>query len=207
MTGETRHGIFLRPSARIAARTLEAFTMCERLLGLRAAGAYPPHVTILGSIDLVVPEQELTAALERALAGAAALPVRVEPLALDAHGTYLSHPISQGPGAPLTALMGRVLAEADPLRTIRDGDFAAAERRTDSPETFRPHLTVVGHDGADRPGDLPDALAVLGELGLGAAVEEVWDTVSLYRLTAEDWQGRYWETMTWEVARSWRLGA
>lgn len=204
-TRALRHGVFLRPGPSVAARTLEAFAVCERQFGFTAAGAYPPHVTILGSIDLVVEEGELVSAVESALAGARPMSVRVGPLQLDAHGTYLGHPLGQADGAPLTALMGRVLERVDPLRTIRDGDFSAEARRADSPETYTPHLTVLGHDGAERPDELPDVLAFLGALGLDEPVEEVWDAVSLYRFASDDWQGRYWQTMTWEIVRTWHL--
>lgn len=201
-----RYGVFLRPSREITERTHAGYDLCRREFGLTAAAAYPPHVTIVGSIDAAAEEEELLATIDGAVASAPAMDLRVEPLSREPGSTYLGHRITGPDVEGLRTLMSAVLAAVAPLRRFRDGDFDVEQRRHDDAASFRPHLTVLGHDGADHPERLDAALAALRELGLGEGVDMIGDDVVAYRMTSRDWQGRYWETMRWEVARTWHLG-
>lgn len=199
-----RYGVFLRPSARVAIRSLQAFDLCARMFGFIAARAYPPHVTLVGSINAAVPETQLIAVIDRALIDAPVQQITIEPIARTA-GSSLHHAITDRTGGALRDLMGSLLAAVAPLRVFDDRDFGVERRRADAPERFRPHLSIVGHDGAQNPAEVDEALAYLTHLGLDERLEETWDAVVLYRLTSRDWSGPYWETMTWEVVRTWRL--
>ena len=201
---DVRYGIFLRPDPATAERTLRGFDIARCMFGFTAAAAYPPHATLVGSIDLTVDESELIAAIDRVLADPPAQ--QLETSALDPwDGAALVQLVRDAGETRIGALAGALLTAIAPLRRVSEGDFAAGIVGAITPETFRAHVTVVGHDGADRPEQLPDVLAFMNQLGFDQPIRATWDTATLYRFRSDDWQGRYWETMTWEIVRNWRL--
>lgn len=207
--GQIRYGVFLRPPARLVADALRGYAVTGGLFGYRSANAYPPHVTLVGSIAPSVPEGVLVDAVDAALARRAAVRLATEGLTLSGGTVY--YQFADAPGAAASGgvadLMGALLAAVAGLRHYHDDDFTAARRRRDSPERFKPHLSLISFDGAGSPELSAEALELLGELGLAGPAEELFEWVHLVRLHARDWSGPYWETLTWSVVRAWRLGA
>lgn len=206
--GPLRYGVFLRPSPELIEESLRAYRIVVDQFGFTAANAYPPHVTIVGSIALApgVAEDDLVDAVSGAIAGRCALP-------LVNHGMRgwndsIGYRIDDDPGAStpgLRDLMGSVLEALKPLRVFPPSDRTTAARLLDSPQTFDPHLSLLGHDGKDNPAASAECLEVLEALGIGAPSTWSGEWVTLYRLHAQDWTDRYWDTMTWQILRSWRL--
>lgn len=214
-----RYGVFLRPSPALIDESLRAFLIGERHFGLTAAAAYPPHITLVGSIALSeqsgrsdevtlhAAEELLISAVENALDGQLTRQLTTTGLAMSEDGfvglRFADHPDSP---APLSALMGEILEAARPLRHFPLGDRTREHRMKDSPETFAPHLTYVGHDGASDLALARECFEVLQDLGCGAPEDWAADTVTAYRLTSQDWSGEYWRTLRWTPLKSWRLG-
>ncbi len=67
-SGPHRYGVFLRPSPALIEESLRAYSIVSDQYGFTAAKAYPPHVTLVGSIALSVPEPVFVDVLEAVIA-------------------------------------------------------------------------------------------------------------------------------------------
>ena len=63
-----RHGVFLRPDPLTCAAVTRITTQLRAQYGLLSAGAFPPHVTLPGSLPIAPGEPALVRALDDALA-------------------------------------------------------------------------------------------------------------------------------------------
>ena len=54
-----RFGVFLRPDPKTCAAVTQITSQLRAQYGLVSAGAFPPHITLAGSLPLVVPLAEL----------------------------------------------------------------------------------------------------------------------------------------------------
>lgn len=203
--GQYRYGVFLRPSPGLGAEALRAYDIVQRQFGFTAACAYPPHTTVVGSIAWTADEGDLRSAVDGALAAATAMPLLNR--GLEIIGTAIGYQMEDAdPERPLLAdLMTNVTDLVAAHRVFPARDFATLHPVPK--EAFRPHLTVLGHDGADHPDVVPECFRFLREAGIGAPSEWVGDTIWLMRMHSADWTGRYWETQSWELVESWTLGA
>lgn len=202
----TRYGVYLRPSPEFGRLVAEAFDVLKRQFGLREAGSYPPHVTLVGSIalDPSVSEEGFLDELDAALAGAPAITV-VNGGIVERPGDGIGYELGSGESSSFTDLAGTLMNAVAPLRVYPDGDWDAPLRRRDSPERYRPHLTLAGRElegEDDLREEVHDFLVGAGFCGPSTFRG---DTVTAYRLHAPAWTCDYWKSMSWEIMRSWRL--
>lgn len=207
-----RYGVFLRPSPEMIRDCITAFGIAEGQFGFTAASTFPPHATLVGSIALALDatEADLRASVNEALAGVTPFTVHnaglhrqfVDSIGYDVDGDRYGN-VNQD----LRAVIATLFHALAPLTVFPLHDRFVESRRAASSETTRGHVTVVGHDGADRPALLDELLEVLEALDLHRPSTFLADTVTLYRFTSEDWTGRYWQSMRWEVIDSVHLTA
>ncbi|MDN5667195.1 MAG: hypothetical protein L0G87_02215 [Renibacterium salmoninarum] len=204
-----RYGIFMRPGPAFGETALRAMEIAHRQFGFRAAISYPPHTTLVGSLALAVPERSLLDVLDKQLASRAAVPMWNKGLGSQ-FGDSIGYNVNEdGAGSQnrrLRELVTDLFTAVEPLRTHPPTDRGIAKRKREDGSGFEGHLTVVGHDGADNLALTWECLEYLRTLGLDGPATDPGDTVSLYRFHAQDWAGRYWETMQWAVVKSWKLG-
>ena len=55
MENQFRFGVFLRPDPKTCAAVTQITSQLRAQYGLVSAGAFPPHITLAGSLPLVVP--------------------------------------------------------------------------------------------------------------------------------------------------------
>ena len=207
---EYRYGIFIRPPAAVALPALEMMRTARDLFGFHAAIAYPPHITLIGSIVLDGTEVQLVDAIDGVLSGRPAIPI---------HGRGLNASIGAAVGidynrtsngeqnTQLTDLYEDLRRETAQLRGFEPSDRKAAERQAkEGAELFRGHLTVLGHDGIDNAVVRDEARGVLQSLVKDLPEDWSADTVTLYRFWSAEWDAKYWMTQQWIPIASWRLG-
>ncbi|WP_427007607.1 2'-5' RNA ligase family protein [Pseudarthrobacter sp. H2] len=205
-----RYGVFLRPSAELGSAALAAYDVVTRQFGFTAAAAYPPHMTLVGNfaVDPAHGEDGLVAVLNGVLEGAPALAIHNSGLGLQ-FGTSIGYQVDGdghgGINTGLHALVGRLFDGISRVRVFPASDRRMAQRRLEGGHTFQGHVTVLGHDGSRNPELVREVLDYLAPLGLDGPASYRGDTVTLYRFNSDNWSGDYWETMDWEVIRSWAL--
>ncbi|WP_040165151.1 2'-5' RNA ligase family protein [Microbacterium gorillae] len=205
-TADPRYGVFLRPSPVFARLIAEAFHVMERQYGLREAASYPPHVTLVGSVALDAPESDLIDTLDAVLSARSAMTVRNLGLR-QRPGDGIGYALAgMGDGSdPLRALGGELITALAPLRVFPPSDWDVVQRRRDAPERFHPHLTLAGRELEGADALRQEVHEFLVGAGFDGPASFHGDTVTLYRLTADAWTPDYWQSLTWDVVRSWRL--
>jgi 2'-5' RNA ligase len=208
-TSEYRYGIFIRPPAEVALPALEMMRTARDLFGFHAATAYPPHITMIGSIVLTGTEVQLIDAVDGVLAGRAAIPTHGTGLnaAIGAAiGIDYNHTSSGEQNLQLVELYEDLRRETEQLRGFEPTDRKAAERRAKvGAEHFRAHLTVLGHDGIDNSSARAEARDVLDHLVKDLPEDWTADTITIYRFWSADWDAKYWLTQEWIPIASWHL--
>ena len=203
MSDIVHHGVFLRPDARTCVAVTAVTGQLRAQYGLVSANAFPPHVTLAGSLSVAVPEPQLIAALAGAVRGVAPFPV-VNRGVVRLYGglSYDVHPERGGPDAPLPGLAAAVDTAIRPLLAGPAGLDPVLYR----PDSWHAHLSLASHD-LDEGSDLFDEVeAFVDALGVAAPASFAADTVAVYRFHHDSWTGAWWRTMRWEHVRSLRLG-
>jgi len=206
---EYRYGIFIRPPAEIALPTLELMRTVRDLFGFHAAMAYPPHITLIGSIVLDGTEDELIQAIDAAVAHREAIAV---------HGSGLNARIGAAVGIDYNCLQNGELNEqlADLYDELRESTQALrgfeptdrkadARRNKEAREHFRAHLTVLGHDGIDNSHLRNEARDFLEPLSSTVPTDWTARTITLYRFWSAAWDDKYWLSQEWLPLTSWTL--
>ena len=198
-----RYGFYLRPSFAMCRAQAELHDLLARQYGLQAAGRFMPHATIKGFFRTAEPVAELVARLDGALAGRAPILVHnggVVPFLNLAIVLTVQRLPDGGPNGPLQALHETAWAALRPA-VHPDCEFTPGEWHG---PLFEAHLTLAM---ADIPAPLFDeVLAFVQDAEPVGPVSFVADTFHLVAFGSDDWAGRYWNTLQWEVVHSWRLG-
>jgi hypothetical protein len=204
---DRRYAVYLRPSYEMSRAQAEVHDVVARQYGLRAAGNFMPHATIKGFFRSEVSEGRIAACLDAVLNGREAFDVfnggivafGRDGIAIDVNGTPEGAP--NGPLQDLhQTVMDTVMPLVDPACefTREETEWAAYER-------FRAHLTLAM---ADVPEHLLDeVLAFVREADPIGPPSFLADTVQFFAFRSDDWAGRWWETLRWQLLRSWTLAA
>jgi hypothetical protein len=203
MVDQPRYGVFLRPDPLTSAAVSTVAALVRAQYGFVSAGAFPPHVTLAGSLPIAVSEQELIDRLGRRLN-------LVPPFEVENNGVrrlpvssvvYGVHELGGVPNVALVMLAALVEDVISPL--LRSAPGLPADRFR--PERWSGHLSLASHELLERD-DLRDEVEEFIR-GLDVTPPTRWraDVVTLYRLTHPDWTGPWWETFRWQHVRSWRL--
>lgn len=200
-----RYGLFLRPPARLARIQAETHLLLRAQYGLVSAGAFPPHMTILGHVATEDDHEPVIDAAHIAMKDVA--PVRIFNHGLTEHHGGIVHDVGRlrdgSPNPTLLDLFRRARTHLDPLRVPLHHEFKGGVKDDDA---FYGHMTLAGHDLAARPELFAEVYDFLSQLDIDARGDYIADTITLYAFeTTSGWDGPWWETMTWTVLASIRL--
>jgi hypothetical protein len=199
-----RFGVFLRPDPKTCAAVTQITGQLRAQYGLISAGAFPPHVTLAGSLPVVVPLAELIQLIGFVLRRTRSLPVQnlgIRRLA-DAAIAYDVSALDGAPNRSLNDLAGAVDSVVRPLL----GPSGGLPPDLYEPDHWMPHISLVSHElrvRADLREEIEDYVDGLGVIPPASFTA---DTVMLYRFAHNTWTGSWWRDMRWEHVRSWRLG-
>jgi 2'-5' RNA ligase superfamily len=198
-----RFGVFLRPDPKTCAAVTQITGQLRAQYGLVSAAAFPPHVTLAGSLPVVVPLAELIQLIGFVLRRRPAFQVqnlgirRIADLAL----AYDVSSLDGAPNRSLNDLAGAVDSVVRPLL----GPSGSLPPSLYEPDGWTPHISLVSHELRIRA-DLRDEIEdYVNGLGILTPASFIADTVMLYRFAHPTWSGSWWRDMRWEHVRSWRL--
>lgn len=202
----TRFGVFLRPDPATCAAVTTVTGQLRAQYGLVSAGAFPPHVTLAGSLPVTRHEAELVAVLDAVMGSTAAFPVRNRGVSrLGSVLVYDVHRLGDQPNQLLVDLAAAVDAAVRPLLTEPPAGQLPAD--VHDPERWRGHVSLATHELITRPELLAEVEAYVHGLGVAVPASFTADTVGLYRFHHRNWTGAWWEDMSWEYVRGWTLPA
>ena len=145
---DVRHGVFLTPDARTSAAVTAVTGFVKAQFGLVSAGAFPPHVTLAGSLPLQVDEDDLVAAVRAVAASRRPFPVQNNGIGrLGDSVVYDVHDLDGEPNAPLVGLVEELVAALRPLLRPVTGLPPDLRDRED----WRGHLSLASHELRGEP--------------------------------------------------------
>ncbi|MQP33481.1 heme utilization protein [Rhodococcus erythropolis] len=204
-TCEHRYGVFLRPDARTSRTVSDICRLLQHQFGLISAAAFPPHITLIGSIASTVQPKQFSDRVAAQLQGTEPFTVTLDGL-IDNPGHSLvldaSKDHEKNKNLTLTALAAAV---DEAVQSMIDPSIPGiAEPFTD--DGFRAHFSLASHDFLDRP-DLHEEVASF----VSDVLDDLPDSflaryVTIYRFTSAQWAQKWWEDMTWEHVTSIELG-
>jgi hypothetical protein len=113
---DVRYGVFLTPDARTSAAVTAVTGFVRAQFGLVSAGAFPPHVTLAGSLPLRVDEDELVATVAAVVRRRPSFEVQNNGIAvLGDSVVYDVHDLDGAPNARLIALVEDLVPAVRPL--------------------------------------------------------------------------------------------
>ncbi|HSU34351.1 MAG TPA: 2'-5' RNA ligase family protein [Propionibacteriaceae bacterium] len=205
MTELKRYGVFLIPDPQTAAAVTRITGQLRAQYGLVSASAFPPHVTLVGSLPLDGDDAApLAGVLDDVLEPRTSFPVSNAGIGwLGGSLIYDVHDRHGTPNAPLVDLAATVDAAVRPLLSpIAPGTLAADVRESNR---WYGHLSLASHDLEARP-ELREEVRAYAE-GLGVSVPPEFDArvIAVYEFRHSDWSGPWWIDLHWTHLHSWRL--
>jgi hypothetical protein len=201
-----RFGVFLRPDPKTCAAVTQVTNQLRAQYGLVSAAAFPPHITLAGSLPVAVPLAELIQLIGFVLRRMRAFSVHNLGVRQLTDSTIAFDVSTLDDGAPnkqLIALAGAVDSVVRPLL----GPGGTLQPSLYEPDRWMAHISLVSHElrvRADLRDEVEDYVRGLGVMPPSSFIA---DTVMLYRFAHNTWTGSWWRDMRWEHVRSWRLAA
>ena len=192
---DVRYGVFLTPDARTSAAVTTITGLVRAQFGLVSAGAFPPHVTLAGSLALEVGEDELLAAVAGVVRRRGPFPVQNNGIAL--LGDSVVYDVHDLDGAPNTHLTGLVEDLEPVLRPLlRASTDLPPDLR--GPGDWRGHLSLASHELVGQPDLRAEVEAFVRDLDVPCPNRFGATTVTVYRFASRAWTGPWWTTLRWE---------
>jgi 2'-5' RNA ligase len=196
---DSRFAVYLVPPYQLARDISEVHHLLRKQYGFSAADRFQVHCTIKGffkkndrSADELENELELFFQDQRPI------PVSIEGYRADQIGFGLSlMNYASQPNKPFLTFREDLVEITRPY-IAEDCDFIDR----DLGREFHPHITFAFRD---IPEDLYEN--VLGWLENGPDLKQRFlaDTYNFLEFFSEDWNGNWWETLTWRLIKSWVL--
>ena len=205
MDNQFRFGVFLRPDPKTCAAVTHITSQLRAQYGLVSAGAFPPHITLAGSLPLIVPLAELIQLIGFVLRRRPGFPMQnvgVRRLA-DSAIVYDVSALDGAPNRALNDLAGAIDSVVRPLL----GPSGSLVPDLYEPDRWMPHISLVSHEMRIRADLREEVEDYVNGLGVIPPASFTADTVMLYRFAHNTWTGSWWRDMRWEHVRSWRLFA
>ena len=203
-----RYGVFLLPDPRTAAGVTTITTQIKAQYGLVSAAAFPPHVTLVGSLPLVGDPYQALLDLESELE--AVLAARESFLVANAGvarlGNAIVYDVNERDGAPNSDLLDLAAAIRSAvlprLAPTAPGTLAADVRE---PSQWHGHLSLASHEMDERPELHDEVVTYIEGLEVDTPGRFRAEVVALYQFDHPTWTGRWWTDLRWSHLRSWRL--
>lgn len=198
-----RYGIFVRPDARTCLWASQVHLLLRQQYGLVSAGAFAPHITLVGNLKWGGAEGQLVAALDQVLDGLAPVVVHNRGVVRTGVAYVLDAGCDQAgqPNREMAVLAERVrqavLVGSVPVNDHLVVPVAESE--------FWGHISLASHELVVDPSLSEEIGAFLADLPVGYPEAFTARTVTLFRFHAEDWNDSWWRTMTWDIVTSWTL--
>jgi hypothetical protein len=203
-----RSGVFLLPDPPTAAAVTTITTQIKAQYGLASAAAFPPHVTLVGSLPLAGDAEQalldLKSELDGVLVGRKSFVVANAGVAR--LGNAIVYDVHERDGVPnpdLLDLVASVRSAVLPrLAPTASGTLAADVRE---PGQWHGHLSLASHEMDERPELHDEVVSYIEGLEVAPPTEFRAEVVALYQFDHPTWKGRWWTDLSWSHLRSWRL--
>ncbi len=199
MTAPHRYAVYLIPPYPVSRQVAEIHHLLEKQFGLKAAGRFQVHATIKGFFKKTPePLAPLIARLDALFAREKALTVAAEGLRRDEIGFGLDLSLLNGAiNQPLFDFRQRMVEAVRPF-IAPDCDFVEADLGV----PFHAHITLAFRD---IPPAAYDQIVAWVQDALPGPEPFTAATFHFLEFHSSQWEGPWWEDLTWRLIKSWRL--
>ena len=195
----SRFAVYLIPPYQLSKGVADVHYLLRKQFGFAAADRFPVHCTMKGFFKKnEKPASQLAEDLNQFFENKTALPVSGD--------EYIIYPIGFGlslmnkDGIPNTPFLDFRENLVDITRPYIADDCDFIDHDLGRP--FHPHITFSFRD---IPNELYDDIFAWMEAGPDLKGPFLAETFHFMEIFSEDWEGSWWETLTWRLIKSWRL--
>ncbi|MCP4419804.1 MAG: 2'-5' RNA ligase family protein [Chloroflexi bacterium] len=194
----SRYAVYLIPPYSVAQPVAEIHQMLRKQFGLVAADKFQIHATLKGFFKKVEePLEPMTERLDRIFSDLEPFPVHFNGFRIDIGiGLNVSR-IGEEPNPAMVALRTQIVDAIRPF-IAPDCDFV----KEDLGSPFAAHVTLAFRDIPLTLYD--DVFAYLEQAPLPIQPFTA-QTFHLLQFFSQDWTGAWWETLTWQLLKSWHI--
>ena len=199
MSSSYRYAVYLIPPYHISRQVAEIHRSLEKQFGLKAAARFQVHATIKGFFKKTPgPLAPIIARLDDVFADQRPLLVAAEGIRRDEIGFGLDLSLLNGEiNQPLHDFRERVVDAVRPF-IAPDCDFVASDLGV----PFRAHITLAFRD---IPAPYYDQIVDWVREALPGPEPFVASTFHFLEFHSRQWDGPWWEDLTWKLIKSWSL--
>jgi 2'-5' RNA ligase len=204
-TGQTeisqyRYAVYLIPPYEIARPVSDVHDMLNKQFGFTAASKFQVHATLKGFFKCSkCGVESLISSLDLVFADQEAVPIHIEGFHIDDVGFGLDvSRIGELPNQLLADFRTRIVDAVIPF-IADDCDFV----ESDLGSPFKAHITLAFRD--IKPEIRESVLAYIEPAPLPKE-PFIADTFHLLEFHSQEWDGKWYESLTWRLLHSWRLG-
>ena len=195
----SRFAVYLIPPYQLSKEVAGVHYLLRKQFGFAAADRFPVHCTMKGFFKKnEKPASQLTEDLNQFFDNKTALPVSGDEYRTDPIGFRLS--LMNRDGIPNTPFLDFRENLVDITRPYIADDCDFIDHDLGRP--FHPHITFSFRD---IPNELYDDIFAWMEAGPDLKGPFLAETFHFMEIFSEDWEGSWWETLTWRLIKSWRL--
>ena len=196
---DSRFAVYLIPPYQLSKEVAEIHALLRKQFGFAAADRFPVHCTMKGFFKKTGdPVEKLQGELDSFFEDQLPVQVSVEEFRIDPIGFGLSLKTLDGKlNSPFLDLREAIVEIVRPY-IADDCDF----KTHDLGRPFHPHITFSFRD---IPNELYDDVFKWMEDGPDFTGPFLADTYHFLEFFSDDWPGSWWETLSWQLLKSWRL--
>jgi len=196
---DSRFALYLIPPYQLSKQVAEIHTMLRKQFGFAAADRFPVHCTIKGFFKKNSKSTEdLQAEFDIFFQTQKPLPVSIEEYRVDPIGFGLNLMTLNGSkNTPFLELREKIVDITRPY-IADDCDF----KDHDIGREYHPHITFSFRD---IPNEYYDDVFAWMEDGPDFKGQFQATTYHFLEFFSEDWEGDWWDSISWKLIKSWRL--
>ncbi|WGD37676.1 heme utilization protein [Lysinibacter sp. HNR] len=197
------YGVFLLPDPITASAVSTITFQVKQQFGLVSAAAFPPHATLAGSVAIPQDPEAVIAALNPVLSGRRQFTVING--GIQRYATAITYDIDKNSDGTQNHNLLKLAVQVNEVLTPLAVPIEATLVQPFDKDSFRAHLSLASHELVFRPDLSSEVEEFIRALPIVPPSEFDARIVALYRFTAPDWSGHWWENLSWEHLRSWKL--
>lgn len=198
MTTSSRFAVYLIPPYPISRDVAEIHALLGKQFGFKAAGRFQVHATIKGFFKKTPgPLEPISERLDAVFAAQRPFDVQFSGYRIDEIGIGLNLAALEAEGDELLAFRTRVVEAVRPF-IAPDCDFVAS----DLGPPFQAHITLAFRDIPTNLYDQVFSWLADAPIPTGSFTASTFHFLEFF---SEQWDGPWWEDLTWRLLKAWQL--
>lgn len=198
-------GVYLRPDPITCKAITELTDLCKRQFGIVSAAAFAPHLTLAGAVPSEANAADFIRVLDPLLTSTPTFSVFNAGITRKPTTVYYDiDKLETGDvNQPLHDLATAVNEAIMPITAYKPGEWS----QPFVPEKFWAHFSLASHDLRAREDIRDEVEEFLRGIPMDYSKTFTAEWITLFRFHSADWNSEWWQDLTWQHVKSWRLSS